>query len=210
MLFLLLPAGVCAQTDEPTGEPVSETPIAVCDDEEDAEYENRFDPCDEYIDGNTRGNAETIKWMLEEIDDRKNYAQDVGRNYDVRDQTIQLVLIILSLLTTISAAITKVYPKLYIKRLDFAIVPIILSAMMGAVTSINAYYQFDEYRRLSQNLADDLTELETDINFGVLRHVASQRGESASRVDENTVNEWHERLITIMQRYSTRETGDGV
>ena len=42
--------------------------------------------------------------------------------------------------------------------IDFAIAPIVLSAMIAAVASINAYYQFDEYRRLSQNMAEDLTE----------------------------------------------------
>jgi hypothetical protein len=81
--------------------------------------------------------------------------------------------------------------------------------MIAAVTSINAYYQFDEYGRLSQNLTDDLTELEADIHFGLLRHVAGRHGESAE-VDEAMINDWHERLRAIMERYSARETGNGV
>jgi uncharacterized protein YwgA len=82
--------------------------------------------------------------------------------------------------------------------------------MIAAVTSINAYYQFDEYGRLSQNLTDDLTELEADIHFGLLRHVAARQGDRSAEVDEETINEWHERLKAIMERYSARETGNGV
>ena len=148
--------------------------------------------------------------MLEEIDDRRAYADDVSARYDANDELAQWMLIILSLFMTISAAITKLYPKLSIGGLDFAIVPIVLSALIAAVTSLGAYYQFDEYRRLSQNLSEDLTELETDINFGVLRHVASKRGEHIGKLDDDTVSEWHERLRTIIHRYSTRETGEGV
>ncbi len=79
--------------------------------------------------------------------------------------------------------------------------------MIAAVTSINAYYQFDEYRRLSQNMAEDLTELEADIHFLVLRHVSSQ---GKDQVNQDTINDWHERLRTILQRYSQRESGNGV
>ena len=56
-------------------------------------------------------------------------------------------------------------------------------------------------------MAEDLTELEADIHFLVLRHVASQRKD---QVNEDTIAEWHERLRMIMQRYSQRETGNGV
>ena len=119
----------------------------------------------------------------------------------------QWIIVILSLFTTISAAITKLYPKLNIRGVDFAVAPIILSALIAAVTSINAYYQFDEYRRLSQNMADDLVELERDIHFLVLRHAA---GRGQQLVDEDTINQWHDRLRTILQRYSQRETGNGV
>lgn len=79
--------------------------------------------------------------------------------------------------------------------------------MIAAVTSIAAYYQYDEYRRLSQNMADELAELEADMHFLVLRHVA---GQQEGQVNEDTINDWHERLKTIMQRYSQRETGNGV
>jgi len=30
------------------------------------------------------------------------------------------------------------------------------------------------------------------------------------QVNEDTINDWHQRLKTIMQRYSQRETGNGV
>lgn len=205
LLRLLLPAGGSAQTEEQAGDPATGTPLAVCDDEEQVGY--RFDPCEEYIDGNIENHADSIKWILARITSWKTYAQEVSDAGYARSEVVQWIIVILSFLTTISAAITKLYPKLAIRGIDFAIAPIVLSALIAAVTSINAYYQFDEYRRLSQNMADDLEELETDIHFLVLRHVASQRQD---QVDEDTIAEWHERLKTIMQRYSQRETGNGV
>jgi hypothetical protein len=33
---------------------------------------------------------------------------------------------------------------------------------------------------------------------------------SAAEVNEDTINDWHERLNGIVQRYSARETGNGV
>jgi hypothetical protein len=209
LFCLFLSTAPWAQTDT-QAEDVA-TSLAICKDvEADVEGdENEYRPCEQYIDANTEDSADTIKWIIEEIDERKEHAREVTSTFYVRDEIVHWILVILSLLTTISAAITKVYPKLNIKGIDFAIVPIVLSAMIAAVTSINAYYQFDEYGRLSQNLTDDLIELEADIHFGLLRHVAGRRGESAE-VDEETINEWHERLKAIMERYSARETGNGV
>jgi hypothetical protein len=56
-------------------------------------------------------------------------------------------------------------------------------------------------------MAEDLAELQEDIHFLLLRHAASEQVE---RVNEDTINDWHDRLKTIMQRYSQRETGNGV
>ena len=89
---------------------------------------------------------------------------------------------------------------------DFALAPIVLSALIAAVTSINAYYQFYQYSTLSQNMAADLSELEADIHFLILRHVA---GQSQEQVNDDIINDWQDRLKTIMQRYSQRETGNG-
>ncbi|HEX5079263.1 MAG TPA: hypothetical protein VFV80_08950 [Geminicoccaceae bacterium] len=139
--------------------------------------------------------------------DRANNAKHVSNDYYRNDQILQMTIVLLSLLTTISAAITKLYPKLNVGGIDFALAPIVLSALIAAVTSVNAYYQFYQYSTLSQSLADDLTELEGDIHFTVLRHVA---GQSQGQVNEDTINDWHDRLKTILQRYSQRETGDGI
>jgi hypothetical protein len=207
LLYAVLPAGLHAQTDEQGGGgSVSETPLAVCDDDEQDDAV-ALEPCEDYLDANIESDADTVKWMLEQIKGRKAYAEQVSTIYYGRDEIVQWIIVILSLLTTISAAITKLYPKLTLRGMDFALAPIILSSMIAAVTSINAYYQFDEYRRLSQNMADDLTELEADIHFMVLRHVSSQQKD---QVNEDTINDWHQRLKTIMQRYSQRETGNGV
>jgi hypothetical protein len=210
LLCLLVSTDLGAQTDEAAD--VAAT-LAICKDQEtvsEEEDENQFQPCEQYIDANTEESADTLKWMIEEIEDRKNHALAVTNAFLVRDEIVQWILVILSLLTTVSTAITKGYPKLNIRGLDFAIVPIILSSLIAAVTSINAYYQFDEYRRLGQNLADDLAELETDINFGLLRHAAERQENPSTELDEEMINEWHDRLKTIMQRYSARETGNGV
>jgi hypothetical protein len=208
LLCVFVPAALHAQTD--TEAEAVATSLAICKDDQaagDDDDEDEYEPCEQYIDANIKNNADTVKWMLEQIDNRKTYAQQVSTDYYSRDEIIQWIIVVLSLFTTISAAITKLYPKLAYRGIDFAVAPIILASMIAAVTSINAYYQFDEYRRLSQNMADDLAELEEDIHFLLLRHAASERGE---QVNEDTINDWHERLRTIMQRYSQRETGNGV
>jgi hypothetical protein len=210
LLCIFLSTDLNAQTDEAAD--VAAT-LAICKGDEtvsDDEDENQFQPCEQYIDANTEESADILKWMIEEIEDRKNHALQAANGFLVRDEIVQWILVILSLLTTISTAITKGYPKLNIRGLDFAIVPIILSSLIAAVTSINAYYQFDEYRRLGQNQADDLTELQTDINFGLLRHAAERQQNPSAELDEEMINEWQDRLRTIMQRYSARETGNGV
>jgi uncharacterized membrane protein (DUF485 family) len=206
LLCAALPAGLHAQTDEQPGD-ASWAPLAVCEDDEEEGDDEEFEPCEEYLDANIKSDADTVKWMLEQIKDRKTYAEQISTVYYGRDEIVQWIIVILSLLTTISAAITKLYPKLTMRGIDFAIAPIVLSSMIAAVTSINAYYQFDEYRRLSQNMAEDLTELEADIHFLVLRHVSSQ---GKDQVNQDTINDWHERLRTILQRYSQRESGNGV
>ena len=206
LLYVLVPAELHAQTE---AEAVA-TSLAICKGDEavgDNDDKSQYLPCEQYIDAHIKHNADTVKWMLEQVDNRKSYAEQVSTDYYARDEVVQWIIVILSLLTTISAALTKLYPKLTLGRVDFAIAPIILSAMIAAVTSIHAYYQFDEYRRLSQNMADDLAELQEDIHFLLLRHAASEQGE---QVNEDTINDWHERLKTIMQRYSQRETGNGV
>jgi hypothetical protein len=209
LFCLLLSTELRAQTDKEAEEVA--TSLAICKDvETDVEAEeevNQYQPCEQYIDENIKNNADTVKWMLEQIDMQKDRAADISNNYYRNDQILQMVIIFLSLLTTVSAAITKLYPKLNVKGIDFALAPIVLSALIAAVTSINAYYQFYQYSQLSHNMANDLTELEADIHFFILRHVA---GGGQEHVDGDTINEWHDRLNTIMQRYSQRETGNGV
>jgi hypothetical protein len=210
MLFcLLLSTGLCAQTDKEAEEVA--TSLAICKgvetDVETEEEINQYQPCEQYIDQNIKDNADTVKWMLEQIDMRRDHAADISNDYYRNDQILQMIIIILSLLTTISAAITKLYPRLNIKGIDFALAPIVLSALIAAVTSINAYYQFYQYSQLGQNMADDLTALEADIYFKVLRHVA---GQSQEQVNDDTINDWQDRLKTIMQSYSQREKGNGV
>jgi len=205
LICVLLPGGLCAQVDEQTGDPGVATPLSVCED--DGQGTSKYTPCEAYIDGNLKNQADTIKWILGRITRWKVYAQQVSDSYLRNDEISQWIIIVLSFLTTISAAVTKLYPDLNIRKLEFAIVPIVLSSLIAAVTSVGAYYKFDEYRSLSQSMADDLTELEADINFVMLRYASSQRQES---VNDDTINDWHERLNTIIQRYSQRETGDGI
>jgi hypothetical protein len=144
---------------------------------------------------------------LEDITSWKTYLQQVSDDHYGRSEFVQWVVVLLSFFTTIAAAVTKLYPKLSIRGVDFAVAPIVLSAMIAAVTSINAFYQFDESRRMSQNMADDLDELETDIHFELLRRVAHRQQEP---IDDAAIIDWHERFKTIVQRYSQRETGNGV
>jgi hypothetical protein len=213
MLFcLLLSTGLCAQTDKDAEEVAAS--IAICKDTQtDAEEQqgeeklNQYRPCEQYIDATIDNNADTVKWLLEQIDIRQDSAKDISNDYYRNDQILQMIVIFLSLFTTISAAVTKLYPKLNVAGIDFALAPIVLSAMIAAVTSINAYYQFYQYSTLSQNMADELSELEADIHFLIHRHVA---GQSQMQVNDDIITEWQSRLKTILQRYSQRETGNGV
>jgi hypothetical protein len=188
LLYVFVPADLHAQTDKES-EAVA-TSLAICkDNEPDDNEENKYQPCEQYIDANIANSADPIKWMIEEIDHRKDHAREVTNTFLVRDEIVQWILVILSLLTAISTAIAKGYPKLNIRGIDFALAAIVLFSMVAAVTSISAYYQFDEYRRVSQNLADDLTELETDIHFGLLRHGASRQGDRSVEVNKDTIND---------------------
>jgi hypothetical protein len=106
---------------------------------------------------------------------------------------------------TIATTITKAYPRLKIKQLDFAMVPVALAALSAAVTSLSVYYEFDHDRRLNQSVAYDLAELKSDIHFAIFRHAASGASDETRRIHEDAINEWHERFDTIMQRYLARE-----
>ena len=121
---------------------------------------------------------------------------------------VDRTLVVLALMTTISAAITKGNPELKVYKIDFAIIPIILASSSAAVTSLNVYYQFDEYRIVNQGVAYDLEELEIDIHSAIFRH-ASSRDRDAGKIDQNAIEGWLERFETIMQRYVERESGNG-
>jgi hypothetical protein len=118
LFCLFLSTGPRAQTDTEAKDVA--TSLAVCKaveaDVEDGD-ENEYRPCEQYIDANTEDSADTIKWIIEEIDERKKHAQEVTSTFFVRDEIVHWILVILSLLTTISTVITKVYPKLNVKEL---------------------------------------------------------------------------------------------
>jgi hypothetical protein len=144
-----------------------------------------------------------IQIPLEQIDNRKSYAEQVSTNYYVRDEAVQWIIVILSLST-------KLYPKLTLGRVDFAIALIILSAMIAAVTSIHAYYQFDEYRRLSQNMADDSAELQEDIHFLLLRHAASEQGSRSMRIRSTTGTSGSRRSCSVTRNAKRATASDPI
>jgi hypothetical protein len=200
---LLLPGGLHAQTDVPADEAALDTSVAICGKEEESVY-----PCDQYIDAHIEDNANTVKWLLEEIKDREGDSTQASTALYTRDQVVQWTLVVLAFVLTIATTITKAYPKLKIKQLDFAMIPVALAALSAAVTSLSVYYEFDQYRRLNQTVAYDLAVLKSDIHFAIFRHAASRPDETV-RIDEDAINEWHERFDTIMQRYLAREAGNG-
>jgi hypothetical protein len=158
-------------------------------------------PCDEFIEANVEDNADTVKWLLDEIKDREEDPAQSSNALYTRDQLVQWALVVPAFLLTLATAITKAYPELRIKQIDFGMIPIALAALSAAVTSLNVYYQFDEYRRLNQMIAYDLAELKSDINFAIFRHAASRASNDTARINEDAINEWHERFDAIMQRY---------
>jgi hypothetical protein len=204
--MILLPTGLHAQTDEPADEPASDASLAICDEE--ASGEEGVYPCDRFLYANIEDDADTVKWLLEQIKSREDHSMQTSNTLYARDQMIQWSLVVLALILTVATAITKAYPKLKVGSIDFAMIPIALAALSAAVTSLSVYYEFDEYRRLNQAAAYDLAELKSDINFAVFRHAASQGRAETRKIDEHAINEWHERFNTIMQRYLAREGGN--
>jgi hypothetical protein len=69
LLYAVPPAGLYAQTDERAGDPGLGVPLDVCEDDEQDDAE--FEPCGDYLDANIKSDADTVKWMLEQIKDRK-------------------------------------------------------------------------------------------------------------------------------------------
>jgi hypothetical protein len=47
---------------------------------------------------------------------------------------------------------------------------------------------------LNQIIAYDLAELKSDINFAIFRHAASRASNDTARINEDAINEWHERV----------------
>ena len=66
----------------------------------------------EFIEANIEDNADTIRWLLEEI---KNHQEDdSAQTSDVqylRDQIVQWTLVALAFMLTITTSITKAYPN---------------------------------------------------------------------------------------------------
>jgi hypothetical protein len=207
LFHILLPVGLHAQTDEQTNAAISDTSLAVCDNEANRD-EGADHPCNRYIDANIENHADTIKWLLGTIEDREISSTQATSTLYRRDQTVQWILVALAFMITIAASITKGYPELVIWKIDFAMIPIVLGALSAAVTSVSVYYQFDVYRKLNQTVAYDLEELERNIHFAIFRHAAS-RGRDTGKIDQEAINEWLERFETIMQRYLERESGNG-
>ena len=122
---------------------------------------------------------------------------------------MQWILVALAFMITVATAITKSYPEWKIGKIDFALIPVVLASLSAAVTSISVYYQFGEYMRLNENVWYDLSELKSDVHFAVFRHVEGGKRDDRSKINEDTLNAWHDRLEEIMQRYFEREAGAG-
>jgi hypothetical protein len=83
LFMLLLPGGLQAQTEEPADEAALDASVAICGREEESVY-----PCDQFIDANIEDNANTVKWLLEEIKDREGDSIEISSTLYTRDQMI--------------------------------------------------------------------------------------------------------------------------
>ena len=68
------------------------TSLAVCKDEEAAgdDDQDELEPCEQYIDANVKDDADTLKWMLAQIEGRKAYANQVSLTYYRRDEIVPM------------------------------------------------------------------------------------------------------------------------
>ena len=134
LCYILLPAGLSAQEDNQADAAILDTSLGVCVNE--YGEEDTVHPCNRYIDANIEGHADTIKWLLELIQDRESSSKKASDALYARDQIVQWTLVVLALMTTIAAAITKGNPELKVYKIDFAIIPIILASSSAAVVGL--------------------------------------------------------------------------
>ena len=113
LFYVLLPVELYAQTDEQTNAANLDTSLAICDNEANAD-EGADHPCNRYIDANIENHADTIKWLLEVIEDRESSSTQATGTIYKRDQIVQWILVSLAFMITIAASITKGYPELMI------------------------------------------------------------------------------------------------
>jgi cytochrome b subunit of formate dehydrogenase len=127
--------------------------LEICDKAENREEEGEY-PCDEFIEANIEDHADAVRWLLDEIKNHEDDSVQSSNALYTRDQIVQWTLVALAFMLTITTTITQAYPKLKIRKIDLAMVPIALAAFSAAVTSLSVYYQFDDYRRLNQTVAN--------------------------------------------------------
>ena len=121
LMCLVLPTDLDAQTDQRAADVATSLAICKGDETEADDEENEFQPCEQYIDANIENSGDTIKWIIEEIDNRKHHAQQVTSTYLARDEIRAAGRpVLLSLMTAISTAVAKGYPKLSIRGIYFA------------------------------------------------------------------------------------------
>jgi hypothetical protein len=83
--YILLPAALCAQTDEQTNAAILDRSLAICDAEPNGD-EGPDHPCNRYIDANIENHADTVKWLLEVINDHENSSTRASSTLYKRDQ----------------------------------------------------------------------------------------------------------------------------
>ena len=160
--------------------------------------------CDDFIFEVQPEFANAIIYILDGINSQKKYAKNLSKKHRSLDEIVHWILIALGVLLTVVTTFSSKYPKYNFGvgkyRIPLPILPIFLSAIVSAVTSVSAYYKFDEYRKLNYGIAVAISELQSEIHFRLL-----MVDKDPQKITEKTIFEWRDRMDAIFNRYAEME-----
>lgn len=162
--------------------------------------------CDQYIIDVLGSNiSQPVIWLLEGLDRQINGAKDRFQSALGNRTIIQMIVIFAGLVTTISTAIAKSYPNRSFMRIDLSLLPIILSALVTALTSVEAYFRYAENAKRHDDVINALSELSSEIQFTIVMGASERNKEPIDRrfqIDEDVLAEWYKEAQAIMKSYA--------
>ncbi len=157
------------------------------------------------------GLAAEISHVRKSVGEHKKTARQLSRNVFWFEQRLTWAILITGFLTTCAAAVARSYHELTIagRRIDIALIPVILAAFTTLLSGVQNYYRFDSALAVHRTAAHDLAVLQDDVEYGLkgaIREAAAGGDEPA--LEPEDVKAWRDRLAEILSLYRPREPGD--